>query len=595
MWQGIKSIININNNNNSQPFSLQVDNMITTDPTKIANEFNKYFVNAAGKLQGKIHNHGHHFSKYLKNRTAQSFFIKPTDEYEILELINKHINYKDSGPHSIPNSIFHLIKPIISEPLSEIINLSFITGVYIENLKISRTIPIFKKKGNEHQCCNYRPISLLSNINKLIEKMMYSRVYSFLELHNSIYKNQFGFRANHSTFHALISLTEDIRQALDNNYFACGIFIDFQKAFDTVDHNILLKKLEHYGVRGLANDWFKSYLLNRKQYVSINGTDSNLADIQFGVPQGSVLGPLLFLIYINDLHQSIQYSTTRHFADDTNLVIKNNSLKQLKKQLNLDLRSLNNWLKANKISLNSGKTELIIFRHINKQINYDLKIKINGKRIYPSSHVKYLGIFIDSHLNWSFHSDALASRLSRANGMLLKIRHYVSKNTLRSIYFGIFSSLISYGAQIWGQRLNKHIHRLEKLQNKAIRIINFANFRAPVTPLYLKSKILKLSDNIKLMDFLYVVDNIKGNLPCVFNDTLQFSRNIHTYHTRGASQYKIILPKVKTETYGIKSITYQSAHFWNYIINIFPEKKLHQQSKAVCKKFVTNSLLQNYI
>ena len=320
-----------------------------------------------------------------------------------------------------------------------------------------------------------------------------------------------------------------------------------------------------------------------------------MADIQFGAPQGSVLGPLLFLIYINDLHQSIQYSTTRHFADDTNLVIKNNSLKQLKKQLNLDLHSLNNWLKANKTSLNSEETELIIFRHINKQINYDLKIKINGKRLYPSSHVKYLGIFIDSHLNWSFHSDALASRLSRANGMLLKIKHYVSKNTLRSIYFGIFSSLISYGAQIWGQRINKHIHRLEKLQNKAIRIINFANFRAPVTPLYLKSKILKLSDNIKLMNFLYVVDNIKGNLPCVFNDTLQFSHNIHTYHTRGASQHKIILPKVKTETYGIKSITYQSAHFWNYIINIFPEKKLHQQSKVVCKKFVTNSLLQNYI
>ena len=243
-------------------------------------------------------------------------------------------------------------------------------------------------------------------------------------------RSQFGFRANHSTFHALISLTEDIRQALDNNYFACGIFIDFQKAFDTVDHNILLKKLEHYGVRGLANDWFKSYLLDRKQYVSINGTDSNLADIQFGVPQGSVLGPLLFLIYINDLHQSIQYITTRHFADDTNLVIQNNLLKQL-----------NNWLKANKISLNSGKTELIIFGHINKQINYDLTIKINGKRIYPSSHVKYLRIFIDSHLNWSFHSDVLASRLSRANGMLLKIRHCLQKyTTINLFWYFLFSN-----------------------------------------------------------------------------------------------------------------------------------------------------------
>ena len=144
----------------------------------------------------------------------------------------------------------HLIKPIISEPLAEIVNLSFKTGVYIEILKISMTIPIFKNKGSEQLCSNYRPISLLSNINKLIEKMMYSRLYSFLEFHNCIYKNQFGFHTHHSTFHALVSITEDIRQALDNNSFACGIFIDLQKAFDTVDHNFFLKKLEHYGVRG---------------------------------------------------------------------------------------------------------------------------------------------------------------------------------------------------------------------------------------------------------------------------------------------------------------------------------------------------------
>ena len=394
--------------------------------------------------------------------------------------------------------------------------------------------------------------------------MMYSRLYNFFEFHNCIYKNQFGFRTNHSTFHALVSITEDIRQALDNNSFACGIFIDLQNAFDTVDHNILLKKLEQYGVRGLANDWFHSYLLNRKQYVSINGFDSNMHNMKFGVPQGSVLGPLLFLIYINDLHLSIHYSTTRLFADDTNLLIKNNCLKQLKKQLNLDLRCLNNSLKANKISLNSGKTELIIFRHINKPINYDLKIKINGKMLYPSSHIKYLGIFIDSHLNWSFHCDALASRLSRANGMLSKIRHYVPKTSLRSIYFGIFSSLLSYGAEIWSQRNNKYIQKLGNLQNNAVRILNFANFRASVTPLYLKSKILKLSDNVTLMNFLYIKDSINGNLPCVFNNTFLLSRNLHTYYTRGASQFKINLPKVKTEAYGIKSITYYNYLLQNY-------------------------------
>ena len=169
--------------------------------------------------------------------------------------------------------------------------------------------------------------------------------------------------------------------------------------------------------------------------------------MKFGVPQGSVLGPLLFLIYINDLHISLKYSKIRLFADDTNLLVKSKSLKQLQKHLNLDLRSLNKWLKANKIHLNASKTELLIFRHPNKPINYNLKIKIDGKKIIPSKYVKHLGILIDSHLNWEFQSEILSTKLSRAIGMLSKIRHYVPYDTLHSIYYGIFSSLLTHGSQ----------------------------------------------------------------------------------------------------------------------------------------------------
>ena len=178
---------------------------------------------------------------------------------------------------------------------------------------------------------NYRPISLLSNVNKIFEKLVYSRLYSFLEIHNCIFELQFGFRAKHSTQHALASLTEMVKSALDDESFACGIFVDFAKAFDTVDHEILLKKLEHYGVRGLANDWFRSYLTNRKQFVSINGFDSELRDVKYGVPQGSVLGPLLFLIYINDLHHAVKYCITHHFADDTNFLYVDKSQQIFKK------------------------------------------------------------------------------------------------------------------------------------------------------------------------------------------------------------------------------------------------------------------------
>ena len=184
---------------------------------------------------------------------------------------------------------------------------------------------------------------------------MYKRLYIFLDNKNIIDDLQFGFRQQYSTSHALINITENIRKALDDGNIGCGVFVDLQKAFDTVDHQILSAKLSHYGIRGVSNDWFKSYLSNRSQYVSINGYESSLAVINCGVPQGSVLGPLLFLLYINDLNQAIKFCKVHHFADDTNLLCHSNSIKKLNKLVNADLKHLVNWLNANKISLNVKK------------------------------------------------------------------------------------------------------------------------------------------------------------------------------------------------------------------------------------------------
>ena len=423
---------------------------------------------------------------------------------------------------------------------------------------------------------------------------MHKRLYSFLEDRGCIYENQFGFRKKHSTTHALVDLTEDIRNAIDNNKFACGIFIDLQKAFDTADHNILLKKLEHYGIRGIANNWFRSYLSNRKQFVSIVGFESEITNMDFGVPQGSVLGPLLFLLYINDLNKAIKYSKTRHFADDTNLLINNDSLKKLKKYLNLDLKQLCKWLRANKISLNCSKTELIIFRHPNKQINYELKIKINGKKLLPSNFVKYLGIILDPHLNWSHQADSLSTKLTRAAGMLSKIRYYVSETSLRNIYFGIFSSLLTYGSQIWGQFSNKYICRLQRIQNKAVRIINFAKFDDSSDPLYQKSKILKIMDHVKLQNFFYVHDSLMGGLPNALKNSFQITADLSDHDTRGASQYKIALPKARTQNYGIYSIKYQASAIWNTMVSVYPDEKFQEKSKAICKKFITKHFIDNY-
>ena len=210
------------------------------------------------------------------------------------------------------------------------------TSVFSSLLKTSKLSPVFKK-DSKLDYSNYRPISLLSNIEKKLEKLMYKRLYTFLN-NNNIYNLQFGFRQQYSTSHVLINITEIIRKAFDDGNIGCRVFVDLQKAFDTVDHQILLAKLSHYGIRGVSNDWFKSYLSNRSRYVSINGYDSGFAAINCGVPQESVLGPLLFLLYINDLNQAIKFCKVHHFADDTNLLCLSNSIKKLNKLVNADLK-----------------------------------------------------------------------------------------------------------------------------------------------------------------------------------------------------------------------------------------------------------------
>ena len=332
---------------------------------------------------------------------------------------------------------------------------------------------------------------------------MYSRVIQFLEKSNCIYPLQFGFRKHHSTNDTLINITENIRSALDNGKFACGIFVDLQKAFDTVDHVILLKKLEHYGIRGIGNSWLESYLNDRSQFVSISGFDSALKSISHGVPQGSVLGTLLFLLYINDLHNAIKYCMVHHFADDTNLLLFDSSLKSLQKKINIDLKFLCHWLNANKISLNTNKTEYVLFRHKQKSINFNLKLKLNGKKLYPSSYIKYLGIFIDENLNWKKHVSILSSKLRRANGALAKLRHFVPPKTLTSVYHAIFNSHLNYGNQIWCQNQNSITNRIFILQKSAIRIMCKVTRRTHTAPLFYSLGILKLFDQIQCHNVLF--------------------------------------------------------------------------------------------
>ena len=401
-WKGIKSLITLKSVASNVPTVLSLDNGDTiTNPYDIANTFNNYFASIAETTKKNIKYSHKDFSDYLANENGNSIFLQPTDKEEIANIISSLNSNKASGPNSIPYRILLLLKNEISKQLADLFNLSFMTGIFPSVLKTAKVVPVFKK-DSKLDYSNYRPISLLSNVEKILEKLMYKRLYTFLNSNNIIYNLQFGFRQQYSTSHALVNITENIRKALDGGNIGCGIFVDLQKAFDTVDHQILLTKLNHYGIRGVSNDWFKSYLSNRNQYVSINGFDSSLAAINCGVPQGSVLGPLLFLLYINDLNHTVKFCKVHHFADDTNPLCMSNSIKKLNKLVNADVKHLVHWLNANKISLNVKKTEMVISKSKQKKFEGDLKIKLCGKRLYPSESVKYLGVKIDTNLNLKY-------------------------------------------------------------------------------------------------------------------------------------------------------------------------------------------------
>ena len=479
-------------------------------------------------------------------------------------------------------------------PVSMLINMSFETGTFPSILKISKVIPVFKNKGSPLEVGNYRPISLLSNIEKIFEKIMYARLIDFLTQFNQIYTRQFGFRKHHSTIHTLINIVERIRHNLDKGEFACGVFVDLQKAFDTVDHKILLAKLNHYGIRGPVNQWLKSYLSDRQQFVTINNISSNLKHLAHGVPQGSVLGPLLFLLYINDLHHSIKSSETYHFADDTHLLNFSKSIQSLCRKVNADLRILTSWLNANKISLNAKKTEFIVFRSKSKSFDTIPYLKLSGHRIYPSHSVKYLGVHLDEHLNWKPQISSIATKLQRANGALSKLRHYVPQKVLLNIYHAIFGSHIRYASQIWGLCDNFVTHRILTLQKAALRLMLLREPRTHSSPMFAELGILNFFDQVEVLNILFVHQHINGKLPMDTLRTLNFDKISHDTGTRGSTLGLLSRSNVNTKTFGLNSLSWLSIQQWNNLQLKFSSVKLADLSLSKLKSLARSHYLEHY-
>ncbi len=423
MWKGIKQLVTLKQSPTPLTSIIEVGNVKLTDSKLIANVFNNYFSNIGSNIANGIPTVTTTFQDYL---------------------ISNLNNSKSAGPFIIPTKLLKMLKSILSAPLAHLFNCSFSSGIVPDKLKVARIIPVYKK-GPKIHVSNYRPISLLSIFNKILERIMYKRIINFLEKNQTIFHGQYGFWSNNSTSHALLLITNKIQLAIEDGMFAYGIFLDLKKAFDTVNHNILLKKLEHYGIRGLPLQWFSLYLRNRKQFVSIGNVVSDQKSITCGVPQGSVLGPLLFLLYVNDFSKSATSLDFHLFADDSNLFyFTNRNLEVLESNLNERLLKVHEWLCANKLALNVEKSNFVLFRPVQKKPNCILNLKICDQQITEKQSINYLGILMGCHLNWKNHILELSKKISRGIGILLKLRNFVSTQILRQIYYTIIYSFLTY-------------------------------------------------------------------------------------------------------------------------------------------------------
>ena len=530
-WKILNSIIRPNNHKKCSEKFVS-GNETYTCPNEIASKFNQYFANLGPTLASTIHHTGKNFSSYLQNSSNETCFFKPTNEHEILKIIKKLGSRKSAGRDNIKADLIKCVANEIVKPLAIIFNMSLSNGIVPDELKIAKVVPIYKKE-NPEIFGNYRPVSVLPCISKILERIVYNRSYDFLSKNELLYKKQYGFRTNHSTYMAVVDFINDVSKAIDDGMNTVGIFMDLSKAFDTIDHNILLAKLYHYGFRGVSQKWFENYLTCRKQFVSYNSGKSGNEDIKCGVPQGSILGPLLFILYMNDICYTSKLLKTILFADDTTCFYSHKNVKTCE-TVNSELKEVCNWFKANKLSLNAKKTNLMFLgtRFQSKNIDDRFDIYLDGCKLSRVEEAKFLGITIDENLSWKKQIDNVCKLCARNSGVLNKVKRFLPEQALYKLYCSLILPYLNYGLLLWENANKTYLNKVNKLQKRALRTISNSSYLSPSKPLFERYNALNIFDmNDKEAGiFMYKYNN--NMLPHSFDGLFTEHQSNHSYNTR---------------------------------------------------------------
>lgn len=500
-----------------------------------------------------------------------------TTEIEVERVIGELSHNSAPGSDGLHPKPIKFALHQLSKPLTFLINLSFMSGIYPERLKHALITPVHKK-GDTLNFSNYRPISVLSTIAKIFDKIYLERITAFCNKHNILSKYQFGFRKKCNTELAIASIYKLLLNALDKSSYGMCVFLDLEKAFDSVPHTRLLQKLEHIGIRGLALRWITNYLLNRTCSTKINNNISEPSPIYIGVPQGSILSPMLFNLYINDLIETLPPEILYLYADDTALILENTNLVNLINIGNNYLNLVNTWLENNGLKLNISKTEFIIFANPGKSIDESIcTLNISGREVKRVFAYKYLGVWFDHQLKWNEHINYICNKLSKASYIIRQSNMLFPRNILFELYYSLFYSHLTYGTIAWGNTTKHNINRLLIIQKRLIRSIYKANWLSPTAPLFQRSKLLDI------------------NQICTYSNSIF----IHKYHT---SPYNLFTTKsvdsIKTRgnnllevqicrtTKKLNSIFYTGIKEYNYLYPLISEIKTMSNVKIIIKNYI---------
>ena len=537
-WDTLKDILNKMKCKSVYPKMFLLNGSQITNMSSITNKFNEYFTSVGSRLANEIDTSDKlPFNSYLRTPSINTFQFTFCTCDNIMKYINNLKPKCSAGHDGISSKLLKDIAQIIAPTLTIIINQSLYTGIFPEKLKIAKVTPLFKH-GEKNLMENYRPISLLASISKIFERVVFNQIYQYFVENNLLFDGQYGFRKHHSTELAALELVDRISNGLDKKETPVSIFLDLSKAFDTLDHKLLLIKLQYYGIKDVALQWFSSYLSDRFQLVEMDGFRSDMLNITTGVPQGSILGPLLFIIYVNDMHSISDKFNFIAYADDTTLTSPlltftrgvNCHIDTISSEMNKEIKKITDWLAVNKLSLNASKTKFMVFHYYQKVIaDKDVpQLKIGNIDIERVKEFNFLGLSINENLTWSSHAKKISNKISKIIGIMNRLKRFLPLSALKLMYFSLINSHLQFCVATWGFDHS----RISKLQKKAIRVMCNARYNAHTDPLFKENKILKIRDifNLNCLKLYHKYKN--QDLPNFFNNMFTTNADIHSYHTR---------------------------------------------------------------